>query len=51
MLNVVTMVTVRLLRNLLKLAADSGYCAGGDGCFSVHGQSVDRVIGLDDMQT
>lgn len=51
MLNAVTMVTVRLLRNLLKLAVDSRYCAGGDACFSVHGQSVDRVIWLDDMQT
>lgn len=44
MLNAVTMVTARLLRNLLKLAVDSRYCAGGDGCFAVHGQSADRVI-------
>lgn len=50
-LNAVTMVTVRLLRNLLKPAVDSRYCAGGDGFFSVHGQSDDRVIWLDEMQT
>lgn len=52
MLNAVTMVTMWLLGNLLNLAVDFCYCAGGgDGCFSVHTQNVDRVIWLDDMQT